>query len=316
MIFRVMAAQAGKKRRSRSLRPPMAASRGRRAARRTIAILPTAFTLANALCGFLAIFLASRPETSDLPWQWSPLTFAAVMIFIGMICDGLDGQIARLTRHTSDLGEQLDSMSDMITFGAAPAFLTVTLVGVGTPFLSSEAGDRFFDRLALICACIYVACAALRLARFNIETKSADSALHTSFEGLPSPAAAGTVASLVLLHQSFDLTRHHLTTVSEIGMVAVTLLTGLAMVSQLPYVHILNRYVRGRAPFEYIALAVIVVLLLAIAPQASIATGFVIYALFSPLAWVYRKIIRRSANVDTVDTTIVPAKDDQSHSGQ
>ena len=283
--------------RSRTDQERPGASRGRRAARRTITELPTAFTLGNALCGFVAIFLASRPQNSDLPWGSSPLTFAAVMIFFGMIFDALDGQIARLAHRTSDLGEQLDSMADMITFGAAPAFLTVTLVGVGTPFLSHR-GDKYFDRLALICACIYVACAALRLARFNIETKSAAVSDHTHFRGLPTPGAAGTVASLVLLHQSLvakfgpqELNVPTSITLSEIGMVAITLITGLAMVSQLPYVHILNRYVRGRATFEYVAMAVVVILLLLVDPQASIAIGFLLYAVWAPTAWLHRKLL-------------------------
>ena len=94
-------------------------------------------------------------------------------------------------------------MADMVTFGVAPAFLAVQLIGVETPFVSM-ANDQMFDRVVVMVACIYVACTALRLARFNIiQATEADKTNHLSFEGLPSPGAAGTVASLVLLHQHF-----------------------------------------------------------------------------------------------------------------
>src|SRR5690606_12393377 len=114
-------------------------------------------------------------------------------IFLGMLLDGLDGRVARMTRSTSELGEQLDSMADMVTFGVAPAFLAVQLVGVVSPLSLAE---DMFDRFAMVVAFIYVACAALRLARFNIETKSDNVVDHLSFSGLPSPGAAGTVASM------------------------------------------------------------------------------------------------------------------------
>ena len=81
-----------------------------------------------------------------------------------MVLDGLDGRIARLTRSTSELGEQLDSMADMVTFGVAPAFLAIQLIGVATPFISVRS-DQLFDRFVVVVACIYVACAALRLER-------------------------------------------------------------------------------------------------------------------------------------------------------
>ena len=92
-----------------------------RAARLTIAVLPTLLTIGNLLCGFAAIFFASRLEDLRLPFGWTPLAWAAAVIFLGMVFDGLDGRIARLTRNTTDLGEQLDSMADMVTFGVAPA---------------------------------------------------------------------------------------------------------------------------------------------------------------------------------------------------
>ncbi len=275
-------------------KPP---TRRRRAAMRTIAVLPTLFTLGNLLCGFGSVFYASRSPATDLPLGWSPLALAAAFIFLGMVFDGLDGRIARLTRHTSDLGEQLDSMADMVTFGVAPAFLAVQLIGVETPFFS-EAGDRLFDRVVIVIACIYIACAALRLARFNIELANPEQADHSSFEGLPSPGAAGTVASLGLLHQHFLIDRvatHWSIRIAAVGMVAIMMLAGFAMVSRLRYVHVVNRYVRGRAGFGTIAMIVALGLLLLIHPQGSIAGGFTFYALSAPVGWVWAKLLRRAA---------------------
>jgi CDP-diacylglycerol---serine O-phosphatidyltransferase len=254
------------------------------------------FTLGNLLCGFASIFFASRlmpPENDPLPFGWSPLYMAAVFVFLGLAMDGLDGRIARLTHSISDLGAQLDSMADMVTFGVAPAFMVVQLIGVRAPFVSelSPDGNILFDRLAVVSACIYVACVALRLARYNIETPPADEAERGLFKGLPSPGAAGTVASLILLHQSF-LTQyradHLLIRASSVCMVFICLLTALAMVSQFRYIHIMNRYVRGRAPFGTVAKAVIVGLLLVVWLQPTLAAGFVIYSLSAPTIWLYR----------------------------
>lgn len=275
-----------------SSRTPTAADdrprRRRRAARATVAVLPSLLTLGNLLCGFIAIFLASRPATISLPWNWTPLTFAAAFIFIGMICDGLDGSVARLTRSTSDLGEQLDSMADMVTFGVAPAFIAVQLVGIGTPWLT-EGGERLLDRITLVIAGIYVACAGLRLARYNVEIDRPQERDHLSFKGLPSPGAGGTVASMVLLHQHFVAQRqpeHWLTFASALVMVGVMLLAALAMVGRLRYVHIVNRYIRGRARFGKFAWVVMALLLLTIAPQASAAAVFVVYSLSAPVWWL------------------------------
>lgn len=267
----------------------------RRAALRTISILPSILTLGNVLCGFGAIFFASRPTDTLLPWDWSPLTFSAVFIFLGMIFDVLDGRIARLTRSISDLGAQLDSMADMVTFGVAPAFLAVQLIGVETPFVSM-ANDQMFDRGVVMVACIYVACTALRLARFNIETAQAKKPDHLSFEGLPSPGAAGTVASLVLLHQHFLVDGSPMDwsiRLAAIGMVMIMLLAAFGMVSRLRYVHVVSRYLSGRARFGTFAKIVVLVLLLLTHIQGALAAGFVLYALSAPGLWLSQRLSSR-----------------------
>ena len=269
--------------------------RAQRAAMRSVAVLPTMLTLGNVLCGFLAIFLASRPPQAEMPLHWTPLSYAAILIFLGMFFDGLDGRIARLTGSTSELGEQLDSMADMVTFGVAPAFAAVQLAGVEMPYLSLNA-DWPLHRIVLVIASIYVACAALRLARFNIEAPRPENVDHMSFKGLPTPGAAGTVAGLVLLHQHF-LGNHTEGNdwpafATAIAMAAVMLLAAFAMVSKLRYAHVLNRFVRGQAPFTAITRAVVILLLLATWPQASIALAFGLYALSAPSVWVWRAMVR------------------------
>ena len=107
--------------RSATPQPRPRRRRGKNLRGRPIAVLPTMFTLGNLLCGFMAVFVASRPIDTPMVFDWTPLTCAALFIFVGQIADALDGRVARLTRSTSDLGEQLDSMADMVTFGVAPA---------------------------------------------------------------------------------------------------------------------------------------------------------------------------------------------------
>lgn len=265
---------------------------------RSVAVLPTMFTLGNLLCGFASVFFASRYQPnaahemqSTMTAAVTPLTYAALMIFIGMILDGLDGRIARMTRSTSELGEQLDSMADMVTFGVAPAFLAVQLIGVQTPFVGDVKLDGYFDRIALVVAAIYVACAGLRLARFNIETKSGEESDHLNFSGLPSPGAAGTVAGIAWLHQHFlagQPAEHWSVKTAGFVMIPLTLLVAIAMFSRMKYPHVLNRYVRRRAKFEYVAWSVVIILLLVVHPQASIAGAFTIYALSAPAVALWR----------------------------
>lgn len=269
--------------------------RRQRVARKTLVVLPTLCTLFNVLCGFLAIFFATRavpgPNETGMPFGWTPLTYGAVFVFMGMVLDALDGRLARLTNHTSNLGAQLDSMADMVTFGVAPAFLAAHLVVVEIPFLSDR-GDLNFDRIALVIACIYVACTALRLARFNIEMTGAGVEDHMSFEGLPTPGAAGTVASLVLLHEHARVQHdsgHWTTTVASVTMVAVMLLVAIAMISRLRYVHVTNRLLRDRAPIEYIAVVVVVALLVTINLQIVLAAMFLTFAMSAPVHWVMRR---------------------------
>ena len=143
-----------------------------------------------------------------------------------------------------------------------------------------------------------MACAALRLARFNLEKGGDDDADHASFSGLPSPGAAGAVASLALLHQYFlagdsSALTQWWTRWTAIGMLPITLLVALAMVSRLPYIHVVSRYVRGRAKFNTIVAVVIITLLLIVHVQGSFAAAFVIYALSAPAVKLFQLMRNR-----------------------
>lgn len=166
--------------------PEMMAVRQHRR-RKMIAVVPSLLTLGNAVCGFGCITYAAKvgPEVAMGVGQYQHLHFAAMLIFAAIILDGLDGPIARLAKQTSEFGAQLDSLADAISFGVAPAFLMLKFSQVLHP------------RLLWGIAVLYMLCAVLRLARYNV-TKN-DPQLKGSFSGLPSPAAAGTIASLVII---------------------------------------------------------------------------------------------------------------------
>jgi CDP-diacylglycerol--serine O-phosphatidyltransferase len=258
-----------------------------------VTVLPTLCTLGNLVAGFAAIFYAARPESYIGPWNWSPLTMAGAMVFLGMFLDAIDGSIARLMRSNSELGSQLDSFADAVTFGVAPAFMTLMLVA---RYLSDDTtiviigpeADNVVGRIIWGMAAVYVCCAALRLARFNIEVGRDESNDHRMFRGLPSPGAAGAVASLVILHQHLllrfpdDIPRSF-ARAAALGIPVVMLLCALAMVSSIPYVHFTNRYLHGPRSFHYIVRLALAVVFLAWWFQETIAAIFVIYVLSGPV---------------------------------
>src|SRR5262245_33360945 len=153
---------------------------------RSLSIVPSLVTIGNIFCGFYSIIWTLRGN-----WD-----FAAVLIGIGYILDGLDGRIARLTKTTSEFGVQLDSLADIITFGVAPAILAFNW-GFGA---NEGIGGytKHILQLGTVATFAFVVCGALRLARFNLQAKKpADSASKRYFVGLPIPAGAGMIASIV-----------------------------------------------------------------------------------------------------------------------
>lgn len=220
-----------------------------------IAVLPTLLTLGNAVCGFGAITFAAKlgpigpggPSPETLPM------ICALLVFGAMLFDMLDGSAARLTRQTSELGAQLDSLCDAISFGVAPAFLMLQFV---TRRLQEQNPDGFSfpPRMLWTIAVLYVLCAVMRLARFNVETDEDDS--HEGFSGLPSPAAAGTVVAFPFAMSELvswtDSGSQIVRTVGgwlipavQIVLPLVTLAVAILMVSRIRYAHFFNQLLRG-----------------------------------------------------------------------
>lgn len=267
----------------------------------SVAIAPALMTLGNLLCGFMAVFWASRPGEVVVLGHFHPLMLAAALVFGGMIFDALDGAVARLVRSTSSFGAQLDSMADMMTFGVAPAFIVIQLNDVGAPFFTAGTLDTYFGRLVLLIAAAYAACCGLRLARFTVEAAPQRAPDHAVFTGLPSPGAAGTVCGLVLVYLSLvGETPAVATRAVGFAIVGVLLLAALAMVSQLPYPHAVNRWLRGRRPFWYVAMLVVGAILLLTVPVYSVAAGFAVYALLPPVGWAVGRLRGRRGGEEGV----------------
>lgn len=276
-------------RRSREQRRLRLRRHGRRAYIRSVYFLPSIATLGNAVCGFAAIYVAAMvAEGAALPRDPVGSFFvargfgaAAYLIFLAMGFDALDGRLARFARHTTDFGGQLDSMADVVSFGLAPAFVALRLFHVEGPVW-----DLPLARLVWAVAALYMCCAAIRLARFNVSNEHGEQH-HFSFLGLPSPGAAGAVAGLILMQQ--DLARLSLTILSQACLVLlpiVVLATGLLMVSHLRYPHLVNRYLRGRRSIGRLITIVGIILLMVVAHQYVIGIGTLAYAAYGPSAWM------------------------------
>lgn len=228
---------------------------GRRILQST-AVLPALATLGNGLFGFAAIHFATKEALGEAT-TWH-LSLSALLIFAAMVCDMLDGQLARITRRTSDFGAQLDTVCDVISFGVAPAVL---MLRAAVPALREYAQYVSVERVIWGMAAVYMACAALRLARFNVEYDSDDST-HMDFSGLPSPAAAAAVVALVLFFVDLAGEAWVPALVPWVGMSivlpVVTVLVGLLMVSRIPYPHMVNQTIRGKRPLGYIVRLILI----------------------------------------------------------
>ena len=267
---------------------------------RNIAVLPSLITLMNGLCGFAAIHFAARGMNEpDRLWFDKPeLTFfaaAAWMIFFAMVADAVDGFVARRSGSTSNFGGQLDSLADVISFGVAPAFLMLRVVESGLQASASPLFGNIAGRLLWLTAALYVCCAILRLARFNVENEPEESA-HLKFSGLPTPAAAGVIAAWVLLYSDLmPELREQLPGISWFAPVIIYLLpfltaaVALLMVSRVPYLHVVNQFIRGRRPFEYLVILIFLILLLIWRLQLTLAIGSVGYAMSGAIQWLRQR---------------------------
>ena len=241
--------------------------------RKGIYVLPNLFTLAALFGGFYAIVMAINGH----------FDLAAVGIFCAMVLDSLDGRVARMTNTQSAFGEQMDSLSDMVSFGAAPAIISYVwaLQGLG--------------RWGWIAAFVYCACAALRLARFNVNTGVVD---KRYFQGLPSPAAAALVAGFIWVVNDMGLKG------SSVAwpMFAMALYAGLSMVTNVPFYSFKDVHMKKSVPFVVIVLIVLGIAAINIDPPIVMFGLFVVYGLSGYVIYLWRKAKGQQTSVISTST--------------
>ncbi len=226
---------------------------------RGIYLLPNAFTTAALFCGFYAIVMAMNGQFSN----------AAVAIFAAMVLDAVDGRVARLTNTTSEFGAQYDSLSDMVSFGAAPALIMY------------EWALRGMGKLGWLAAFVYCAGAALRLARFNTNIAVVDKRF---FQGLPSPAAAALVAGFIWLMDDLRIAGTDFNWLSW----TITLYAGLTMVTNAPFYSFKDVNFRKSVPFIAVFLIVLIFVAVSSDPPKVLFGLFVIYGLSGYAVFFWR----------------------------
>lgn len=263
------------------------------------------FTMLNGIAGFASIHYATRDAVGEA--RLGNLAIAAWLILAAMICDMLDGRLARMTRRTSDFGGQLDSLCDVISFGVAPAVLlvrtTTTVIRGQVEPLAFLPDLPVLERLIWCIAAIYVACAALRLARFNVETED-NATGHLRFTGLPTPGAAAVTLTLTLLLVHLEGTeKNWLSGVWPIGIVAALMppamvITALLMVSRVPYPHLLNQYLGAKRPFGTLVKLVIITVAVLVELYITAAIVTVVYVAAGPVRMLLAGCRNRAVEPD------------------
>ena len=263
-----------KRRRFRALRAARPAAAGEVAPRRArgIYLLPNAFTTASLFCGFFAIVQAMNAR----------FDYAAMATFVAMLLDSLDGRVARLTNTQSAFGEQYDSLSDMVSFGAAPALIMYewTLRGLG--------------KWGWLAAFVYCAGAALRLARFNANIGVVD---KRYFQGMPSPAAAAMVMGLIWIVTDLRETKWITASPKDLAWVAwvFTVYAGVTMVSNAPFYSFKDINLRRSVPFIFVIGVVLAFVLVSSDPPVVLFSLFVLYGLSGYVVWAWRLKSGRAA---------------------
>src|SRR5881396_3034560 len=234
--------------------------------RRGIVLLPSLLTTGNLFCGFFALLLTVEGRYSD----------AALAIFVAMIMDLLDGRVARLMKATSQFGVEFDALADVVSFCVAPAFLVYSYA------------LKDLSRPAWFGAFLFVICGALRLARFNVQTGSVD---RRFFIGLSTPAAAGVVASSVILLQGEEPTRE-----LEVAVAVGSYIVALMMVSTFRYWSFKEIDFARRRPVRTLLVVVLAIMIVATHHELFLFVLFTGYALSGPLR---RLIVGRPLSVPT-----------------
>lgn len=223
-----------------------------------IYILPNLLTTTNMFFGFMSIIFAIRGEYD----------FGSYAIVAAAVFDLLDGRVARLTDTTSAFGAHYDSLCDLISFGMAPALIMYLWA------LQS------FGRIGWLASFVFVACGALRLARFNVQAEKE----RTHFQGLPIPMAAGIVASSVLCFKELDLDG------SRNGLLLfMTFVLGLTMVSQFRYNSFKYMNLKHKQPFTHLVIGVLIIILIATRPEVMLFALFFSYALLGAIMGLFHK---------------------------
>ncbi|MBI4602084.1 MAG: CDP-alcohol phosphatidyltransferase family protein [Planctomycetes bacterium] len=258
-------------------------------------LLPNLVTAGNGICGFWALTKLFKLGVVEggTPLEFNDphlLATAAWLVLLGMVFDVFDGKVARMYGGASTLGAQLDSLCDLVTFGVVPAVL-MHRINLGYT-------ETWWQRIVFLFCLVYFLCAMLRLARFTAENDPDDSA-HMAFKGLPSPGAAGCVASLVIFFcYVSEFREKELQWVSRFvepqtlkGIVAyipwllppLGLVLGLTMISsRLRFDHVGSRVLNRKHSFDYFACLVFAIVLIAVLPEIVLPAIFLGYLVYSP----------------------------------
>jgi CDP-diacylglycerol---serine O-phosphatidyltransferase len=232
---------------------PRLRARARQRLSRGLFILPTLFTVGNLFCGYLSVWCSIRGTFQT----------AAILIIAAAVLDMLDGRIARLTNSASRFGEEYDSLADLVSFGVAPAVLAYSW------------GLADFHRLGWMASFLFVVCGSMRLARFNIQTRVAD---KKYFIGLPIPAAAGTIASLVLATPERLVERLWMT-----GLLVLTVILSYLMISTLRYRSFKDLDLRRQRRAWILPVIALVFAVVAYRPAATLLAIALVFAASGPV---------------------------------
>ena len=236
---------------------------GKTVRRRGIFLLPNLITTGGLFCGFYAIVDSMRGDFES----------AAIAIFFAAIFDGLDGRVARLTKTSSKFGEEYDSLADMVSFGVAPALVMYSW------------GLSDLGKFGWSAAFVYVACAALRLARFNTQIDTAD---KNYFTGLASPAAAAVIASTVWVCHDLGWVGGSLPLEVSVIVSLLTAVTGILKMANFPYYSFKGIGLHGRVPFFVMILMVLIIGLVTLDPPRILLAAFIIYAASGPVTFLMK----------------------------
>ena len=224
--------------------------------RKGIYILPNLLTTGALFAGFSAIIQATNDK----------FEYAAILIFVAMVLDGLDGRVARMTNTTSEFGVEYDSLSDMVSFGLAPALVVY------------EWALYSMGKLGWLVAFVYAVAAALRLARFNTHA----SLEKRCFQGLPSPSAAALLAAFIWVITDYNLNP----TDFRIIILIMTLVAAILMVSNVPFRSFKDLDLRGHVPFVVLLGIVTALVVVVYDPPRVLFAGFRVYTLAGPILWL------------------------------